>query len=203
MAGIESITPSKDGRGIIVGQSGSGKSVLARSLIYHIDKLIIIDPKRMFKPLPGMKVFNCPKKLKRSRSTFAMYRPSPALLDDMDSYNEVYKYAYELGNITVYTDEIVGVITETKYPKYLKICYQMGREKSVRMLTSTQRPAWIPLFIVSECTSFYTFRLVMARDIKRMQECQPLYNPKNLPSRYIFWYTDLNSGEDFASKVDY
>lgn len=198
---VKSIVPNATGRAIIVGQSGSGKTVLARELIKGIKRLIVIDPKRMFTPLPGMTIYDNPDKLIRAKSTFCVYRPAPSLLDDMDSYDKIYKYAYLKGGLTVYTDEVSGVITETRFPKYLKIAYQMGREKGLRMISTTQRPARIPLFLISECSFFYTFRLVLKNDIKRMQECQPDFRPERLTQRFSFWYSDLDFGRSFPAKV--
>jgi ABC-type dipeptide/oligopeptide/nickel transport system ATPase component len=185
--------PNRDERGFIVGQSGTGKSVLAKQLMYGMPvsrRIGIIDPKRTFN-YPGIKVFDSARAIVRAKPSAFIYRPKPEELDNLSEHSRVYQYAYDKGDYFVYTDDIVGIVDKNKYPRYLQICYQMGRERNVSMLSATQRPAWVPLFLRTESTRMYAFRLVEGKDIRTMREIIPNYNPMSFTNLHQFAYYDM------------
>lgn len=179
-------------RGAIIGQTGTGKSFLARRLLPKNGPLAIIDPKRQFEcDLP---VFESVKAIHFRRPKRFIYRPKPEEFLDLSRLSEVYKYCYEKGGFFVYTDDAVGVIDRNKYPQYLAICYQMGRQKGLTMLSSFQRPARVPLFLVSESSQFYCFRLTLGNDVKTVQEYCYGYTP-DLADMHTFSYYNIYTME--------
>jgi energy-coupling factor transporter ATP-binding protein EcfA2 len=189
----KSIALRKDERGAIVGRTGCGKSRLAFNLIPLSGNVAIIDPKRMFS-YPGITIYNSYKEILKRKPSRFIYRPNPDELDNIYCYDEVYRHVYEKGNFFVYTDEILGVLDKNRYPRYLKICYQLGREKGVACLSTFQRPASVPLFLLSESNKFYVFRLTLANDIKRVSQFLPGYSGK-LSDKHTFMYYDDNDME--------
>ena len=176
-------------RGAIIGQTGTGKSFLAKRLLPKTEALSIIDPKRQFDyDLP---TFDSVRAIKIRRPKRFIYRPKPEEFLDVDRLSEVYRYCYERGDIFVYTDDAVGVIDRYKYPKFLAVAYQMGREHGLTMLASFQRPARVPLFLVSEASQFYCFRLTLGNDVRTVQEYCAGYSPDMLTDMHTFAYYDV------------
>lgn len=186
---------NKDQRGAIIGQTGTGKSVLAKQLIPgNANRIAIIDPKRTFSyDLP---IFTSAREIYRRKPKRFIYRPKPSLLGNLLEMDDVYRYVYNLKDCFLYTDDIVGVLTNTKYPHFLQVCYQMGRELNIACLASFQRPYSVPLFLMSEASKFYAFRTVLANDIKRVNEFVPSYTPLNLPDKHTFFYYDTYKSKE-------
>jgi len=190
MLTFDNLRLGRDERGAAIGMTGSGKSVLAQYLIPDTGKLGIIDPKRMFKY--DAEVFDNPRKILFHKPKRFIYRPTESLLDDLLAYDVVYKYLYTRENGFVYTDDMVGIMDRTKYPRYFRNIYQMGREKHVAALTAFQRPSWLPLFLMSEANKFYIFKLVLKGDIQRICEFVPYYNPHKFTAPHQFFYYDIS-----------
>lgn len=180
----------KGHRGAIVGQTGTGKSVLARNILPKTGNLIIVDPKGMF-DYPDMPVYTSISAIKFQKPKRFIFRYKPNDFGNIQKLNEVYKYAYDRGNTFVYTDDVIGIMDKTRYPKYLAICYQMGRQKNVTMLSTFQRPAWLPLFLMTECDKFYLFRVTMKEDINRINQIVGGYSPDLLPNKHCFLHRDI------------
>ena len=182
-----------DERGAIIGQSGTGKTYLAVRILPSTGQLCIVDPKRLLKYDKNVKVYTNAKRILWDKPKRFIYRPKPKDLDNMDAYNLVYKYCYERKNFFVYTDDVVGIMDRTRYPKYLRICYQMGRERKVAMLSTFQRPAWVPMFLCSEATKLYCFRLTVIEDVRRVRSLIPGYDLDKLDHKHTFCYHDIFS----------
>lgn len=188
---LSELIPKRDQRAAIVGQTGTGKTFLAKHIINQISdrKILIIDSKRTFK-IDGFKIINYPNKFNPKRDDFVVYRPHEKLLNDLNAYDEIYNKAYMTGDILVYTDDLVGILHSQRYPHALQVCYQMGREKNVSMIASFQAPVFLPRFVMTECQKFFAFKLLKKADIQRVQEVLPEYDPKNLTSLHHFAFYD-------------
>jgi energy-coupling factor transporter ATP-binding protein EcfA2 len=192
----------KGERGIIIGQTGCGKSHLAVRLLPKEGPLLIIDPKRLLQ-YPA-RVIDSPDKLeKRDPLQRFLYRPKEKYLTDIAAYDAVYKWAYHQGKpITVYTDDLVGVLHKNSYPEHLGFNYMMGRAKDIRMLSAIQRPRWVPLYTLTESTKLYVFRLVSRDDIRFIQSIVPGYDPKNFRSPFGFtFYNVKDAGSEGVNLV--
>lgn len=181
-------------RGAIVGQTGTGKSVLSKELIPPYGRVCIIDPKRMF-DYPGIPVYEDPKRVWRDKPDRFMFRPKATALTDLSQYDRIYEYCYTRGDYLVYTDDVVGIMDRSRYPHYLQVCYQMGRQKGVAMLSAFQRPCWLPLFLMSESCKFYIFRLTMQTDVSRVNEFLPGYDPSSLRDKHTFMFYDIYTSD--------
>lgn len=180
-------------RGFIVGLSGSGKSEVAKRLIPSTGTRVVIDPKREFQ-VRGERVINDPSKFRVIEGKLNVYRPHPDLLTDIPSYDEVLRKVYNTGNVFLYLDEVTPLMNGNKGPKYLQVCYQLGRSKGVTSLASTQRPTCISKVLFTEATKFYVFRLNDLNDIRRMASIVPGYDGTS-PVPYAFTFLDVNTSE--------
>jgi energy-coupling factor transporter ATP-binding protein EcfA2 len=180
--------------GIIIGRTGCGKSVLANNLIPATGKVCIVDPKRMFTCSYNLPIYTTASSILLMKPKRFIYRPNPNELDNLNAYNSVYKYCYESKNFFVYTDEVVAVINTIRtFPKYLRICYQMGRQVGMSMLSTSQRPCDIPKWLITEVEKMYIFSLTAESDIKRIKEGMADYNPNKLKSKHEFLFNDIYS----------
>jgi energy-coupling factor transporter ATP-binding protein EcfA2 len=183
----------EDERGAIVGQTGTGKSVLAAQLLPKTGELIVIDPKRMFH-YPGLEIVDTVKKAFNVRNGRFIYRPHTTRFSEIEEpLNAIFGRCLNNGDCFIYVDDLVGIVDKSKYPKLMEDCYKMGRAKNVAMLSAMQRPAWYPLFTLSECQKFYIFNLFLKPDVKRVQEMIGDYQNENLPDRHTFFFKDIYS----------
>lgn len=202
---LKSLKLNKDERGAIIGQTGTGKSVLATQLLRESNskRLAIIDPKGMFSYDDDIEVTANPRRIIGGKLDRFIFRPDPDNLTNLEAYNEVYRYCYRKGGFLIYTDDVLGIMSRNRYPHYLQVCYQMGRAKNVSMLSAFQRPAWLPLFLCSEASKFYLFRLTIGDDIKRVQQFVPDYDTRRLHDKHTFLFYDLYESEkSLPVKID-
>lgn len=186
-------------RGAIVGQTGTGKSFLAKRLLPKTGRLAIIDPKRTF-AYPEM-IFDTAKSIWRAKPDRFIFRPKPQNLGDLHEMSEVYRYCFEKGNITVYTDDVAGIVPRMVPPHFLQVCYQMGREKKVRCLAGFQRPVSLPIFMMSEAQKVYAFKVTKKDDIKTIEEYCPGYAAAGFETRHDFYFYSAYSDMDNASRL--
>ena len=70
----------------------------------------------------------------------------------------------------LYVDEVYAYATGTYVPEGLFACITRGRSRGVGGIFATQRPALIPLVILSESDVAYVFRLRLDQDRKRIRD---------------------------------
>jgi len=166
-------------RAVLIGQTGSGKTTLARFLVEDPNKRysVVWDPKG------SDSIADWPR-LHRRASTFKqlvelaedederriIYTPHPYVAEDRDDQDQLFSWIYERGNTRFYLDEAT-CLAHGAYPsRYLTACLQRGRERGVSTLVSTQRPARVPLNILSEAQFYFIFKVLLPVDRKRIEE---------------------------------
>jgi hypothetical protein len=121
-------------------------------------------------------------------------------MSDLAALDEVYRYVYETENIFLYTDDVVGICDQYRAPHYLKVCYMMGRSKNITCLASFQRPSLLPVYLMSECTKFYVFELVIPSDVRKVAGFVKGYDPSRLADKHTFLYYDLSDKQQRRSE---
>lgn len=197
---LAEIRQDKGIHGFITGQTGTGKTFLAKYLLPEAGLLCVVDPKRKF-DYPNLEIFNDVGQIYRRKPQRFIYRPHPTDLSNLRAYDDVYRFCYDRGDFFVYTDELVGVLKKQQFPDYLQACYCMGREVGITNLATSQRPARIPLFLISECEQFYAFTLSRKDDIMRIQEMVPGYETP-LPDKHTFVYRNLYDDRETYIKLE-
>lgn len=156
-----SIKPSD--RVAFVGKTGSGKTYLAKGLLSSVQRLIVLDAKGTL----GDWVPNFDNDLEKKLMNGEMVRariPAPIGGD----WDDILWKCYEAGNVTIYIDEVYGISEGSKPSDALRAVITRGRELGIGVWSSTQRPSWIPLIILSECEWVFTFQLRLMEDKRRM-----------------------------------
>lgn len=184
---ISSLGLNRGQRGFIVGQSGSGKSVLAAQLLPASGTLFVIDPKSEFDNRMDLKIFTDARKIPFKSGNRVLFRPSPEDFSNLGMYDYVFKRIYDLGNAYTYIDEVTPFTSALVYPHYLKVLYQLGRSKNLTTLATTQRPTCVPKILFTEANKIYAFRLADSEDVRRVNYLIPEYEK---PKKFYFYYLD-------------
>lgn len=156
-----------DDRGIILGQSGTGKTTLARVLVWPVRNLLVIDAKHEFVPIQEHSVITKVSELARHRTGAIVWRPEE--LTDIEDYDRVLKWAYDRTNTLVYIDDVMAMLgaTPVQHPRYLRVISRMGRSRRVGLLVGSQQPYSIPSFLLSESRFIWKFYLRRKEDAER------------------------------------
>ncbi len=194
---LKNLRPSETQRGMIVGATGTGKTTLARHLLYGYPTVIIIDSKCTYggkEGEPGFLMVRNPGQLRgvRGSETHIQYRPDERH-QNVDDYDEVYKWCYRRQNLMVYTDEAFLVHKGSYAPDWLRACVTCGRELGIGMITGTQRPRGVDLRLITEAEVFIAFELRHKDDRKRMAEMMGEELMTN-PPQHSFWHWRAGSG---------
>lgn len=197
---LSELQPGLTDRATFVGQTGSGKSFLARYLLAQRPFVVVHDGKNAPELLAWTEYTIVTRlrdatRLKAQEHPRILYRPDEHEVADLDVQNAFFRWLFRRGNTTVYVDETfmlkIGV-----YPYYHFICITQGRSRGVEVWSGMQRPSWIPLVTISESEHFFAFRLQYDEDRLRVQGVTGLdaneLTPESLPKHY-FWY--IQTGE--------
>lgn len=181
---------------IAVGKTGSGKTTLMKQLIDPLQRVLVLDGKGNLAHW-GLTEFDDQSRIDfaehggKLRAVLPIGEPNAA-----EYWDNVLRWAFEIGNLTIYIDEINGIINPgAMATPMLHAVYTRGREFGIGVWACTQRPTWIPLICLSECEHWFCFRLSLAADRERMaQFCgDEVLHP--IRDRYGFWYRSIEDDQ--------
>lgn len=149
-------------RVMILGTTGSGKTVLAKRLLTNQSRLIVIDPKHTFKAdnMRMNKRLSFPPFWKNDFRV--ILRPRR---DDDSRLADFLITAFKKKNVTIYNDELA--VMEERYPESMSVLKEIaltGREKRVSLWNATQRPRNVPKIFFTEAEVFFCFTLRSEED---------------------------------------
>ena len=152
-------------RAVFVGKTGSGKTYLARALAEGVERLVVFDPKgTLWKPDWALVDWSdAGEKLLRKQQPCRLRVPAP--LRGQPPWEYYMGLVWEAGDCLTYIDEVYGVALPGRPPSpELSALYTRGRERGVGTWGATQRPAWVPLFVISEAEWAFCFKLQLEDD---------------------------------------
>ncbi len=181
----------RNDRALFVGATGSGKTTLAKALMWGQPHVAVIDPKRTFSLPPGAGAT-----ITSDRETVEnwegpepiIYRPGAESLRDWRAEDWFFWWAYERGNTLVYVDEATRVTNGSDLPPGYAACIQLGRERGVGTWHATQRPARVPLVLFTESEHIFAFRLRHPDDRGRISDYTDPDTLERQPTGNQFWY---------------
>lgn len=161
---------------LIIGESGGGKSTVARDLVAQSERLIVVAP-YMKTPFDttGFTDYSAAKaalkhfRPKTFRISIAAFTPK--------ELGKICRLAWAVAPVDLLLDETATVIPNAAAaPEELRYVCQIGRhaghdeEQPVRLIVLGQRPANIPPFCRSEAKEIYIFPLAWESDVERIAE---------------------------------
>lgn len=154
------------------GKTNSGKTFMARHLLHSFPRLIAIDPKNvLWKPGWRTDYWSDKGVSELKKGNPARIRISvPPTLDANDNpvWDDIFRVAWDIGDVTVYIDEMYSVCINGRLSWPLRRLYTQGREMGIGVWACTQRPSFVPLEMFSEAEWSFLFMLRMEEDRKRV-----------------------------------
>lgn len=178
-------------RAALVGTTGCGKTTLAEQLANLRENVVVYDYKGQLK-WAGYKRFTTLKKLTQQRAGRFIYVPSAEAARDKDAIEQFFDFVYRRGNTRLVVDEVTSVSDQYFFPDRYRDVLARGREFNISVLNCTQRPAEIPMQVLSESEYFYMFWLKLEQDRKRMHTVTGIEEEylMSLP-KHQFYYATL------------
>ncbi|MGI8403365.1 MAG: hypothetical protein ACR2OE_01100 [Thermomicrobiales bacterium] len=178
-------------RVFFVGSTGSGKTTLAKSLLWGLPYVVILDPKHTFS-LPeswphGWHYANAPRRHQDMRDAATLvYRPTYDEI--LDGCEEFFQWIFARGNTIVYVDEAATISKPRSIGRGYDRNIREGREKGIGIWSATQRPRFIPQVLMTESESFFVFRLRSEEDRKIVAGFTISEVRDKVPTGNGFWY---------------
>lgn len=181
------VLPRPDERVAIFGKTGSGKTQMAVWLLsqanFHEQPWVILDYKRD-------SLINSIDRIKQIGLDSVPKDPGLYLIhldpEDGDAVNNWLRRVSDQENVGLYFDEVYEIPDSSDFRRILT----QGRSKRIPAICLSQRPAFIPLFIISECEHLIAFRLQRRKDRQKLEEnVDELDLSKSLPKFHSYWYS--------------
>lgn len=195
------ILPQSGERGLIVGQTGSGKSAFLVWLLMRVpmSPVIIYETKEepKFQHLPGVVFCQTQEELDSAyhdqTADYIVMQPdidtasNPTLLDEM-----LYHHFMYYPNSVCAIDELFMFHNSGRHGRGLLGLYTRGRSRGITTIACTQRPAWISGFSISEAQRYFAFYLEMDSDKKKLK---PALLDLPDPPKFGFYYWESGDKE--------
>ncbi len=162
-------------RVLIVGRTGTGKSVLAKYLLrFNTQHWLIINPKNT-RAYDDLKNSNTVYDISDIKDSLLKYRFTvwnvkledyePALMDDV-----IWDFHVLYDDFGIVVDELYTIHKNGRALAGLVAYLTRGREKKQSFIGLTQRPKWLSNFLFSESDTIISLALTSLDDQKRMYE---------------------------------
>jgi hypothetical protein len=189
-----------DERSYIVGRTRSGKSTLARYLLRSPRRLVACDPKRS---LGDWKLESWNRETREAllegRDVRVRVTPEPGAKPE-EFWETILRTVFNAGDCILYVDEVY-LLTEsespTGYPPALRDIWTGGGEQGIGAFAISQRPRFIPKYLISEAEHFFVFRLLLEADRQYVADfTHPRLEQKiPLEHKHGFWYMSIFDDE--------
>lgn len=198
-------------RGLLVGQTGSGKSQNAMWQLRnspHFPIIIFdtkIEPEFFGLPQGEEKIVviesfeeleKLSKKLRREMPEYILVRPA---IDEVTNFEILDAYCRlvfaKFGRCMIYFDELYSWHDRGRPTNGMVGLYTRGRSKGKTVLGATQRPSWISRFCMTESQKFYVHLLIDGRDEKSLAEVVPGISGTRQIPKYHFLFHEIGVTE--------
>lgn len=197
---FERIKLGRNDRGILIGQTGCGKTTLARYLIEDTNKpySVVYDAKisdAIGKWSDTQTIYTEFSQLPYAEEKRIIYRPPLYEERNPQAQDAFFEWVYFRKNTRLYIDEAYAILGGTNPSFHLLACLSRGREKGVSTLIATQRPRRIPFAFMSEAEHYYIFKLQMPEDMQRVYEITGLKVVDQIAlNEFEFYYFSARHG---------
>lgn len=180
---------SFDHRVLLCGKTRSGKTYLASRLTSKLSRLLVFD---------NLDRVNMPYASRSEIEAFIAGADVRIKLRDIELFDYTVKRAFEHGYFTVYVDELYALVPNAaKIPESVTLLWTRGGGNHIGAWACVQRPARIPLFVITELEHLFVFKLKNSDDRKRAWDFvgvkPPLPNVPNVDPHGFYYYSDFST----------
>lgn len=180
--------PSPENRTVIIGSTGSGKTVFGVWLLSTRDfnnrPWFIFDFKGD-KLLGALGAKEIGLRDRPKEPGLYIIRPIPG---DDELINEFFYWVWATENKGVYVDEGYMLPKFTTHFKWFRACLTQGRSKRVELIVCSQRPVFLDKFVFTESNYFAIFNMNYGEDRKHVAAYLDNRKPDLLPKFHSLWY---------------
>lgn len=156
----KSINIRSDDRVLVVGKTGSGKTYASRLLLTKYPRVLYLDSLHRLE----MEVSS-----KEQANEFMQADRFQVCVDDNDVFTDLVDAHFTDGDFVIYIDEVYGICPPQKaIPEIINRIWTRGRGNGIGAWAATQRPTWLPIFLLSEAEHYLIFRLQVEDDRKKL-----------------------------------
>ena len=191
-------------RAFIAGKTGSGKTRAALFLLHHMRDYPVyifdtkIEPafKQILGPLAEIVDGIAGYDPQKAKKPFVILRPSAQEATDPQFIDSiVFRVHDSVEGCTIYIDEAYQLHLHGRAGPGIIGALTRGRSRDQTVILSSQRPAWISGFCMTEADKFFIFRLGDLKDRKRLREFIPDDSILDVPPKYHFWHYDVQDDD--------
>jgi hypothetical protein len=200
-----------------IGPTQSGKTTLIKALL-PLRKFVCVGVTKKRDPLikqfedEGYKRMKSWKEVPHEMEPRVLLHPPFARTEPKERHqHEEFAYAldrcFDQGHWTFYADELPYLVDELKLERKLKRHWNQGQGMKTSLVSSAQRPAFLPLLAYSAATHVFFFKTTDEADLKRIGGLGGINNKlirdtvAVLDFRHVL-YLHTRSGKMYITKVD-
>lgn len=189
-----------DERWYFVGKTGSGKTTLAKHFLTFKAKkkpvVIVADDlwlgrgkDKLTWSTSGLGTIARPRLVRRFNPKFRVQCIEPDSPGWEDA-NLLAMFAAVLkhGNITVYIDELFGVVDQHHNPIEFKELWSKGRKYGVEAWGGSQRPSELPDLVMSQAENWAVFRVINPKDLNKVADMTGSPQVRRNRLKPFWWY---------------
>lgn len=193
---------------IIAGKTGSGKTFLAEELLKSAKRLVVFDIKNNLQERMNLVPDNKDnwRKFIRGKDIRLQIRaPLLSTSEFADYYDKQFRKVFYGADCVVYIDELYGVTQGSQsLSPFFTALYTRGREPvkdkrgsiiagNIGIIASTQRPAHIPIFCMTESEHFFVFQLQNPDDRSKLAAYTTPVIREPITDEHGFYYYQTRS----------
>lgn len=164
--------PKHNERILIVGRTGSGKTVFALFVLsqmdFHLMPWVIIDFKgdENLNSIVGAKYVSISNSPPTEPGIYIL-RPNINQKAEVENY---LWQIWEMGGVGLFIDEAYMLGQGASFSAAFRAILTQGRSKGIGVIINSQRPVWLDNFAISESNKIAMFHLNSLNDRKKMAE---------------------------------